>query len=269
MTRLRVLAAAAALTAVAAFQLFPLTGANAQGEAAGWGTIKGQVVLAGPVPMQQEVAAVKTHQDAKNCLKDGPVVKQDWVVNAKNKGVEWTFVWLQPDKAKGQTELPINPALKEIKQKEVMMDQPCCTFIPHAIGMRQGQVLVAKNSAPMPHNYKYGGNPAKNPGNNVLIPPGGKLEIKDLVADRFPVSISCTIHPWMQAWVRVYDHPYYAVTDKDGNFEIKDAPAGTYNLVVWHESVGWGTKGGKNGDPVTIKAGAVTELPKIELTPGK
>jgi len=131
--------------------------------------------------------------------------------------------------------------------------------------MREGQVLIAKNSAPMPHNFKWGGNPAKNPGNNVLIQAGGKLEIKDLVADRFPVTVNCTLHPWMSAWVRVFDHPYYAVTDDSGNFEIKDAPAGDYRLVVWHESVGWGTPGLKNGEPITIKAGGVTKVPTIEL----
>jgi hypothetical protein len=266
--RLRIIAAAVALTALGS-QLFSAGGASAEDSGAGWGTIKGQVVLKGPIPEQKPIAAVDNHQDKKNCLADGPVLDQDWVVNLKNKGVKWAFVWLQPDKASGQTTLPIHPDLKEIKQKEVVIDQPCCTFLPHALGMREGQLLIAKNSAPMPHNFKYGGNPTKNPGNNFLIPPKGQFVVKDLVTDRFPITVNCTIHPWMKAWVRVFDHPYFAVTDDNGNFEIKDAPAGDYRLVVWQESVGWGTPGGKNGEPINIKAGGMTEVPKIELQAGK
>jgi hypothetical protein len=255
----RLLAAATALALLACLSfLHPL---RAQGD--GWGTVQGQVIKAGAVPKQMPIEAVKKHQDAKHCLVDGPVLDEDWVVNPKNKGVKWTFVWLQPEK--GKTELPIHPSLKEIMNKELVMDQPHCAFVPHALGMRQGQVLIAKNSAPMPHNFKYGGNPTKNPGNNFLIPPGGQMAIKELVADRFPITVSCTIHPWMKAWVRVFDHPYYAVTDGDGKFEMKDAPAGDYRLVVWHESVGWGTPGGKNGDPIHITAGGMTKVPTIEL----
>ena len=61
---------------------------------------------------------------------------------------------------------------------------------------------------------------------------GWSVEMQELVADRFPITVSCTIHPWMRAWIRVFDHPYYAVTDDNGHFEIKDAPAGEYRLVV-------------------------------------
>jgi hypothetical protein len=263
--RLRFFAAAAALAALAVTQLLPRGEVMAQG-GGGWGTIKGQVVYGGAaLPQQKPIAAVNTHQDKAACEANGPTVDEDWVVNPKNKGVRWTFVWLQADPASGQTTLPIHPSLAAIKDKEITMDQPCCTFIPHALGMRQGQVLVAKNSAPMPHNYKWGGSPAKNPGGNVLIPSKGQIVINNLVADRFPVSVNCTIHSWMKAWVRVFDHPYFAITDADGNFEIKDAPAGNFRLVVWHEAVGWGTKGLKNGDPITVKAGGVTEVPRIEL----
>jgi hypothetical protein len=262
MKRMRCLAITTfAVAVLAGMHLLTRQGALA-GDASGWGTIEGQIILAGSLPEQKPIAAVKTHQDAKNCLAKGPVLDEDWVVNPKNKGVRWAFVWLQADKDK---ELPINPALKEIKQKELTMDQPCCAFVPHALAMREGQVLVAKNSAPMPHNYKWGGNPTKNPGGNVLIPAGGQIPIKDLVTDRFPITVSCTIHPWMKAWVRVFNHPYFAVTDADGNFEIKDAPAGDYHLVVWHESVGWGTPGGKNGEPIHINAGSMTKVPTIEL----
>ena len=82
-----------------------------------------------------------------------------------------------------------------------------------------------------------GGQP-KPPNRTPLIAGvlGGCL---DLVADRLPIKIECNIHPWMNGWVRVFDHPYFAVTDADGNFELKNAPAGNYRLMVWHGQGGW------------------------------
>ena len=146
------------------------------------------------------------------------------------------------------------------------MDQPCCMFEPHVLAMRQGQDLLVKNSAAVAHNIHWVGNPLKNPGGNVIVPPGGSYTIKNLKGDRLPLKMSCDIHPWMGAWLGVFDHPYFAVTDVNGNFEIKGAPAGNYNLIVWHEDVGYrGGKEGRTGTPLDIKAGGVTDLGKLEF----
>jgi hypothetical protein len=160
--------------------------------------------------------------------------------------------------------LPVHPSLKNIAHKEVEVDQPTCQFVPHALGMRQGQVLVAKNSSPVSHNINWTG--IKNPGGNVLVPAGQSHAIADLLADRIPLKLSCNIHPWMSAWVRIFDHPYFAVTDENGKFEIKLAPAGKYHLVTWEEAVGYGP-GGRLGMPIVIKGGADTDVGKIELMP--
>lgn len=239
-----------------------------------WGTIKGQVVLDGDVPLPEKI---DVNKDQDHCLSKGPLYSEKWVVNPKNKGVRWAFVYLVPapdpnDPAKKQ-DLPVNSALKAVPNDPVVMDQPCCRFEPHAVALRQGQTLTFKNSAPIAHNVHWTGG-VKNPGNNVIVPPGGKIEVTDLVAYRLPVTVKCDIHGWMQAWVHVFDNPYYAVTDENGNFEIKDAPAGTYNLVVWHEATGWRDvktveAGGKKvrvlGTPVAIKPDTTTDLGKFDL----
>ena len=107
-----------------------------------------------------------------------------------------------------------------------------------------------------------------NPGGNVLLPPNTEKEIDDLKADRFPVSVECNIHPWMNGWVRVFNHPYFAVTDENGGFEFKDAPAGNWQLMIWHGSGGWlGGAKGKNGQPITIKAGGTTDLGSLVYVP--
>lgn len=235
--------------------------ADAQGGK--WGTITGQIVWPDDNLPKQVALDLKDSKDAAQCLTNGkPPLSEEWVVNPKNKGIRWTFVWLASP-VKGKT-LPINPALKEVKDKEVVMDQPTCMFVPHAIGMREGQTLVAKNSSGIAHNFKWTGNPIEGIGGNVLIPAGGQHPIENLTADRLPIITQCNIHPWMKGWVRVFNHPYYSVTDADGKFEIKDAPTGDFNLMVWHGSAGWrGGAAGKDGTPITIKAG----MNKLEPLP--
>ena len=67
---------------------------------------------------------------------------------------------------------------------------------------------------------------------------------KPLKKENPPIQYKCTIHGWMTGYVRIFDHPYYAVTDEDGKFEIKNAPAGKYRIVYWHEN---GVRGGAKG----------------------
>jgi hypothetical protein len=253
--------AAASLILVASLGLLLTNRLAADEKDAAWGTVRGQVVFGGDVIPPPKQIDVGNNQDKQHCLSKGPLLSDEWTINKDNKGVRWTIVWLAPASA-GQP-LPVHPSLKEIKKKEVEIDQPCCKFVPHALGLRQGQDLVAKNSAPVAHNINWAG--FKN-GGNTLIPASGSYTITGLVLDRTTVRLSCNIHPWMVAWLRVFDHPYFAVTDENGKFEIKLAPAGNYQLVTWHEAAGWGP-GGKQGVAVTIKAGADTDTGKLELKP--
>lgn len=232
-----------------------------------WGTIKGQIVWGGGAIPERK--PVNVDKDQQHCLEKGPLLSEDWVVNKNNKGVCWTFVWLDVEPMSGQ-KLPIHPTLMESKDKKVMLDQPRCAFVPHCLAMREGQELEVKNSAPMAHNVNWAGNPLKNAGGNILIPAGGVYVIPNLKADRFPLQVACNIHPWMKCRVGVFDHPYFAVTDENGNFEIKNAPAGTYRLKVYHESIGWrGGAAGRNGDKIAIKPDAVTDVGKLDVKPSE
>src|SRR5262249_19728766 len=150
-------------------------------------------------------------------------------------------------------------------------DQPCCMFEPHMVGLRTGQKLVFKNSAPVSHNVRFT-SPAGNPSDNKTLAPGTELVVEGWKANTTPTNVKCDIHPWMEAWVRVFDHPYFAITDDKGNFEIKDAPAGKYRVVAWQPATGWvvGDKGkapSKDGMVIEIKADGTTDLGKIKLKP--
>jgi hypothetical protein len=228
-----------------------------------WGTVKGHVVFAGddiPKPV-----TIDTSKEPKCKTKDGgPITSEEWVVNPKNKGVQWAIVWLVPE---GSEKLRIHPDLAKPAKKEVEIDQPCCMFQPHSVALQKGQVLVAKNSSQIAHNVDWKG--IRQTGGNTLVPPGGKLVIDQIKVSDFPITINCGIHPWMKANARMFDHPYFAVTDADGGFEIKNAPAGKCRIVVWHEAVGYSTGSGKKGEPIDIKAGGTTDLGTLELKPKK
>ena len=233
--------------------LFGLSTLLAQAGGGSWGTVTGRITWGGAVNPEMAVIVIN-NPDGPACQKNGPLKDETWIVNATNKGLRHTFVWIAPQQ-KGD-KLLIHPDLKAVPKDKIIIDQPLCVFIPHALALREGQVLVAKNGAAMAHNFKWTGNPTANPGGNVLLPPGSEKEIDDLKADRLPVAVECNIHPWMRGWVRVFDHPYYAITDADGAFTIKNAPTGDYKLMIWHGSGGWlGGAKGKDGRPISIKTG--------------
>ena len=95
---------------------------------------------------------------------------------------------------------------------------------------------------PVSHNFNIqsiGGGPSKV--NPLILPRQGRGRgASSRTCTRLlPFSYSCSIHPWMKGYVGTFAHPYFAVTDADGNFEIKNAPAGDWRLLVWQEKVGW------------------------------
>jgi len=242
--------------------------------AEGWGTVKGQVIYAGKDTPNQ-TAKVAEHKDAKVCLKNGPVPLDQLVVNSKNKGTRWVVVWLAKDddgNADHTAELPTHPSLKNPKKKSVVMDQPCCSFEPHIVVVRSGQDFVGKNSAEIAHNMHITGSKVNQAiSQNPILPPGTSLTIKagQLKPYQLPNTVKCDIHTWMSGYIFVLPHPYFAITDADGKFEIKNAPAGKYRLIMWHEKDGWvlgeGDEADKNGKLITIKADGTTDLGKVEL----
>jgi hypothetical protein len=65
------------------------------------------------------------------------------------------------------------------------------------------------------------------------------------------VKVSCDLHGWMEAYIVVTPHSYFAMTKKNGTFEIKDVPPGKYTLKMWHESLGEESRKIQVGEGVT------------------
>jgi len=258
MIRVRLSLFAAALVGFAA----TLSSAQAQQGS----TIKGQVVFPADKAIPAR-AAVNVTQDKPHCLSKGDILTEDVIVNPKTRGISNVVVWLRPDDPNPRAPFPkdkIDPSDATRKAEDVVLDQPCCMFIPRVKTARVGDTILVKNSAPVAHNFFW--TSANNGELNVTVPSNGQHKFAmPLVAENTPIGYKCTIHPWMNGWVRVFDHPYYAVTDADGKFEIKNAPPGKWKMVVWHEAKGFlGGAPGRFGQEVNV-AGATTEMKPIDF----
>ncbi|MGL6096231.1 MAG: hypothetical protein ACRC7O_10600 [Fimbriiglobus sp.] len=238
--------------------LFVFAGGLGRAQADGdWATIKGQVKLTNA----SAAKPANVTADKAFCTKDGPVVVEDIIVG-KNGGVKNVVVWLRPDSTDRKAAFPkdkIKPELAKAAPVNRVIDQPCCQFIPRVLAARTGDTLEVKNSATVNHNINYTSDIQSF---NVNVPPG-KTHKADLplAAQGSPISFACNVHPWMQGRLRVFDHPYFAVTGDDGTFEINDAPAGEWRIVYWHENGFHKGKEGVLGEKITVKG------PRLELAP--
>lgn len=244
-------------------------------------TLKGQVTYDGTPP---PVEKLNFGDKADEHCKKGDTEKLIWEVDPNSKGVKNVVVWVQPGAGQSFKYDAIPEALRK-RTDIVTIDQPFCNFVPHVQafnpsifdGKKQvptGQKFVMKNSATIAHNSKYEGDAALAASNsgNPNIPPKGQEEFKvkparDTRSGHDLININCGIHPWMSAKLLALDTPFYAVTDKDGKFEIKDVPAGVEVYVVaWHEEAGTNgyvlpaTSPAKQGQKVTLEAGKTDTL---------
>ena len=114
------------------------------------------------------------------------------------------------------------------------LDQVGCMYIPYVFGVGVNQEYKVKNSDPEMHNVHP---TPKMPGNkeyNIAQMQGAAMIKKSFSSPEVAVRFKCDVHPWMFAYVGVFDHPYFAVTDADGNFKISGLPDGDYTLVAYH-----------------------------------
>jgi hypothetical protein len=225
-----------------------------------WGTIKGQVTYDAKDKLPDNPAVTVTAD--KNVCMQGKIFRNEWVVDAKTRGVKNVIVWLSDVKEfrKSEWKAPIHPDLKKAPAT-YDLDQPACIFTPRVTALREETKLIFKNSATIGHNVKVEGGDTLGPNINQLIPPGKQLDPVTVKARFIPISYACTIHPWMKGWIASFKHPYFAVTNDKGEFEIKNAPAGKYRLQVWHEGYGFVQKNKDDrGIVITIKGGDTTTV---------
>jgi hypothetical protein len=187
------------------------------------GAITGHVRLSGAAPLNPVVrmgmdpACSRAWGDARPT--------HDFVVRAADGGLANVFVEVRGP-------FPVAPA----PAARVVLDQQGCMFRPRVLAMQRGQVLEVRNGDPTLHNV------------HALSTRGNTFNVSQVVGrppftiamahEEKMLRVTCDVHRWMNVYVAVVDHPYFAVTGTSGAFEIRDVPAGRRVVQVWHERYG-------------------------------
>src|SRR5262245_1884849 len=197
-------------------------------------TIKGNVRYTG-APVEKKKVPMTIDQYI--CGKEK---EAEELVLSSNKGIGNVVVSLQtpPSGAKWNSDLP--PA---------KMDQKQCSFVPRVVIVPAGGTVEFLNSDRLLHNVRSSGK--ENPPFNRAQPHARSISFTFKQPEL--LRVDCDLHSWMRGWVVVAEHPFYAVTNEQGEFMLENVPRGKYALHVWHESLGIVTQ-----DVVVEDKGATT-----------
>ena len=185
------------------------------------GTISGQVLFKGEPPPPKEL---RVTLNKKTC---GHTYQSESLLVSKTGGIQNVVVSLLRI-PKG---LPV-----EIGEKPIQIDQQKCIFIPHVLLVPAGVEFEALNSDPVLHNFHTVGKHNKEV--NVMQTKTKRRRLPLTYLEPDTIKVTCDVHSWMKAWIIVTEHPYYALTDADGQFRLENVPEGSYRIKAWHEELG-------------------------------
>jgi plastocyanin len=200
----------------------PAAAPAAAAPATGGATITGKVMFTGAAPAKD---AIQMGADAYcKAAHSAPVYTEDVVVNPNNT-LEWVLVYVKD--VNGSYPAPT---------AAVTLDQRGCQYHPHVFGIQAGQPLKIVNSDGTLHNIHA--LPKVNAEFNIGQPFQNMETVRKFEKPEVPVRFKCDVHKWMGAYCGVFSHPFFAVTNDQGTFEIKNLPPGNYVIEAWQEKYG-------------------------------
>ncbi len=195
--------------------------APVQADADGRGALVGRVMFDGAMPQPQ---ALTVSKDVEVCEKTEKFPEA--LLIGLDKGIKNAVVFLPAVNG--------GPLFSRL-ESNLTIDQRDCVYAPHVLLVPAGATVDIKNSDGILHNiHTYS---EKNPAFNTAQPKFKKIISKTFAQPEI-IRVTCDVHDWMTAWIVVQDHPYYALTDATGAFQLSDVPPGEYELGVWHEALG-------------------------------
>jgi plastocyanin len=182
-------------------------------------TFDGKAPTLKPLTMDADPVCAKKHS--------GPVPSEMLVLGTGNT-MGNVMVWVSKGVPAGKTwPAPTTPAV---------LDQNGCQYKPHVMGLMVGQPYRILNSDGILHNIHT--LPKINKGFNKPMPATLKETTTTFDKAEAIFPIKCDVHPWMQAYVGVFTHPFYSVTTTNGKYTISGLDPGTYEITAWHERLG-------------------------------
>jgi hypothetical protein len=183
------------------------------------GNIVGKVVFHGSIPPLQEF---KVTRNADFCGEQRSIQR---LHIDPTGGVQNVVLSLE-----GKTPLP-----QKMSATELVLNNHDCTFAPHVSTAVVSQMLTIRNDDPLLHNTNIG--IGEKTFINVALVEGGS-PIKKRLKRPGLMTVECNAHKFMQAYIHVFDHSYFAVSNEAGQFTISEVPSGNYTLSIWHEYLG-------------------------------
>lgn len=187
------------------------------------GTVKGRIRLEGRPPANPVIRMGADPACA--AYYDGVRPVNEYVVTSSDGGVANAIVQIHGTFP--PTPVPTTP---------VTIEQKGCVYHPHVVGLRAGQALRVKNDDQTLHNIHT--KSSKGNDFNLTQRSGSAPLFLTIPHSEMPMRVTCDLHPWMNIFVAVLSHPYFAISTADGGFSISGVPAGHRVVEVWHELFG-------------------------------
>jgi plastocyanin len=207
---------------------FPSAGADPQP-----GTIRGVVRFTGQLPPAQQIRTT-----------DGSLIEHhDLVVDKKSKGLRYVLAVLEEAPAQAKVQ----------NAKRVIVDQRDMLFLPRVVAVQHGQEIRFENNDLCNHSVMTETLTRSNQF-NYFAGPGSPID-RVFEPQKGPVKIGCALHSWMRAWVHVVPHPWFALSDEQGQFQVDKVPPGKHTLLLTHVDTGL-----QERRTVNVEAGKTLEL---------
>jgi plastocyanin len=202
-------------------------------------SLKGVVRFEGMPPKSKLISMSADPSCAKQ--HSSPVLAQEVVTDSKGD-LQNVVVFVAEGLGDRTFDVPTQP---------VVVEQKGCMYLPHVLAVRANQPLHMVNDDPTSHNVHP--TPANNREWNKAEPPGSSVD-EAFAREEIAIPVKCNVHPWMHGYIAVFKHPYFAVTGKDGSFDLSNLPPGTYTIKAWHETLGTSTQ------TITVGANEAKEI---------
>jgi hypothetical protein len=215
------------------------------GDPTGWANLKGKIRLTESIASTQK----PVEKDVHVC---GTKAPNEEVVCGPDNGLKNVLIFLSTA-LPSETAPWVHDSYQASATSEVEFDQKNCIFLSHVFALRATQKLKVINSDKVGHNTNI---PDFN--YNRIIPELASDNSATVKATKRPSMVSCSIHPWMTAYVFASKSPYFAVTNESGEFEMKNLPAGVdLEFTVWQEKIGYPKEAKVNNENQQWKQGKI------------
>ena len=188
-------------------------------------TLTGKVLFIGTKPVMPSID-MSANPMCERQHTSTPQLAETAIINSDNT-VRYAFVWIKDGLPQARWTPP---------QSNVVLDQNGCVYRPHVLALMVGQQLEIRNSDPVNHNVHA--EAQTNVAWNESQPPQADKKFKMFPREEIWFPVTCSVHPWMRAYLSVVRHPFFAVTGEDGSFNIKGIPPGSYTVEVIQEKFG-------------------------------